>query len=69
MFSNGSSPSLGGRSPKLPNSLKNKGGILSPKSELGKFVDPQIELEMLERDLNKVSQVCQTDGTNDDPTI
>jgi len=63
MYSHGSSPSLGGRSPKLPGSFKsnNLQSNFSPSNRSGKVgsMDPVAEMERLERDLIKVTQVCK----------
>ena len=57
MYGGNSSPNLSGRSPKLPGSPY-KGSNFSPAHASGK-VDPAIEMERLERDMVKITQVCR----------
>ena len=82
MYSQGiSSPSYSGRSPKLlqnsfrtgiaaSHSSANRSGF-SPGSPnfSAKFTDPAVEMERMERELSKISQVCQQEGTDSDQTI
>ena len=67
----GSGPMLPSRSPKLPNSFKTgkAAALLSPNSKSSIASDPQAELEHLERELQRVAQVCVNDECEDDPNI
>ena len=62
---------LASRSPKLPNSFKTgkAAALLSPNSKSSIASDPQAELEHLERELQRVAQVCVNDECDDDPNI
>lgn len=76
MLSQGSSPAIGVRSPKLPSNYSRgyghsiKGVAFSP-TQSGKAgaIDANAEMERLEKDLLKVSEQCKQDGSDEDPTV
>ena len=66
----GSGPSLAYKSPKLPNSFKTgKQPLFSPNSKASMGSDPQADLDQLERDLQRVAQICESEECDDDPNI